>query len=115
MLVFGFLDNRFVGDFIPLLVIGCAVGLAVAWQYTGIAGAAARFGVTVTGDLALCAYSLAVNFGMSIAPTGWWSQQQTAAFVRAQERVGSVLGVRRFRRSSYTGTSCRDPDPLARS
>lgn len=40
----------------------------------------------------LSAYSLAANFGMSITPTGWWSSQQTAAYVRAQERVGSLLG-----------------------
>ena len=55
------------------------------------AGAAARR-VAVTGIALLCAYSVAVNFGMSIVPTGWWSQQETAAFVRAQQRVASALG-----------------------
>ncbi len=90
LLVFGFLDNRFVAEFLPLLVIGSAVGLPVAWQYLGSQGTSARF-CAVGAISLLAAYSLAVNFGMSITPTGWWSSQQTAAFVRAQERVGSVL------------------------
>ena len=33
LLVFGFLDNRFVGDFLPLLVLGSAVGVPVFWDY----------------------------------------------------------------------------------
>ena len=91
LLVFGFLDNRFIGDFLPLLMIGSAVGLAVVWQYAGCGEASVRW--CAVGAMALlCAYSVAVNLGMSVTPTGWWSQQQTTAFVRAQERVGSAIG-----------------------
>jgi len=91
LLVFGFLDNRFVGDFLPLLVIGSAVGLPVVWQYLGSQGHWAQWCAVGVISL-LSAYSLAVNVGMSITPTGWWSSEQAAAYVRAQERVGSVLG-----------------------
>ncbi len=91
LLIFGFLDNRFVGDFLPLLVIGSAVGLAVVWRYAGGRGRAARR-ITVAAVSVFSAYSVAVNFGMSVVPTGWWSQQQATAFVRAQERVASALG-----------------------
>ena len=91
LLVFGFLDNRFVGDFVPLLVIGSAAGLAIVWQYVGTRGAAVRR-LTVTGIAVLCVYSVAVNFGMSAVPNGWWPREQTAAFVRAQERVASIVG-----------------------
>jgi hypothetical protein len=90
LLVFGYLDNRFVGDFLPLLIIGSAVGLAVAWQYVGAQGTWARW-CAVGAISLLSAYSLAANFGMSITPTGWWSSQQAAAYVRAQERVGGAL------------------------
>jgi hypothetical protein len=91
LLVFGFFDNRDIGDYIPVLVIGSAVGLAVVWQYLGRRGSATRR-LAVTGMALLCAYSIAVNFGMSVFPNGWWTQQQTAAFVRAQERVTSAVG-----------------------
>jgi hypothetical protein len=91
LLVFGFFDNRFVGDFVPVLVIGSAVGLPVVWQYMDRSGLAARR-LAIAGMAALCAYSMVVNFGMSIVPTGWWSQQQTAAFVHAQQRVASIVG-----------------------
>ena len=86
ILIFGFLANRFVGDFVPLLIIGSAVGLAVVWQYATLLGRSLQW--TAVGVVALLsAYSIAVNFGMSITPNGWWSPQQTAAFVRAQERA----------------------------
>jgi hypothetical protein len=91
LLVFGFLDNRFVGDFVPLLVIGSAVGLPVVWQFAGDKSPSLRW--CAGGVMALlCVYSVAVNFGMSIVPNGWWSQQQTAAFIRTQERVAGVVG-----------------------
>ncbi len=91
ILIFGFFDNRFVGDFVPFLVIGSAVGLGIVWQYVTSRGRSVRW--TVVGVVVLLsAYSIAVNFGMSVTPNGWWSQQQTAAFVRAQERVGDVIG-----------------------
>ena len=85
ILIFGFIDNRFVGDFVPLLAIGSAIGLPVAWQSVTSRGWSIRW-TAVTVVVLLSVYSIAVNFGMSITPNGWWSPQQTAAFVRAQER-----------------------------
>jgi hypothetical protein len=91
LLIFGFLDNRFVGDFLPALIIGSAVGLPVAWQYVGRLGHWAR-GCVLGIVVLLSVYSVAVNFGMSVTPNGWWSPQQTAAFVHAQERMARILG-----------------------
>lgn len=91
LLIFGFLDNRFVGDFLPVLMIGTAVGMAVAWQYAASLGRWARgcfLGIVVLVSV----YSVAVNFGTSVTPNGWWSPQQAAAFVHAQQRMAGLLG-----------------------
>ena len=89
--LFGFLLLIIVSAIVLLLAIGSAVGLAVVWQYVGSRGTLARW--SLVGAIALLtAYSLAANFGMSITPTGWWSSEQAAAYVRAQDRVGGVLG-----------------------
>jgi hypothetical protein len=91
LLAFGFLDNRFVGDFLPLLVLGSAAGIAVVWEYLEVRGPRpAR--IAVGAISLLCIYGVVANFGMSITPTGWWSHKQAAGFVRAQQTVGNVIG-----------------------
>ena len=91
LLVFGFMDNRFVGDFLPLLVLGSAVGVAVLWERVRSRGPY-QPQIAVGAVSLLCVYGVAANFGMSVTPTGWWHVEQTTNFVRARQSVGNVIG-----------------------
>ncbi len=92
LLVFGFVDNRFVGDFMPFLIVASAVGVWKMWSL------ARHWGRGFQLTLATCAvllafYGVVANVAMAATPTGWWSDQQAAAFVREEVAVTHTLGV----------------------
>ncbi len=91
ILIFGFLDNRFLGDFVPLLVVGSAVGIASLWRRLDGRGRVAR-DVVVGVAFVLGVFGIAANVALASTPTGWWSSWQVLHFVEFQNSVGDVTG-----------------------
>lgn len=91
ILIFGFLDNRFLGDFVPFLVLGSAVGAVDLWRrLDGARSATRRIAVGLIAALGL--FGIVANMGIASTPTGWWTSKQALGFVKFQKSVGGLTG-----------------------
>lgn len=92
ILVFGFLTERFVGDFFPLLVLGSALGMASLWNRLQRCNRRLRL-VALGVVAALSLFSVAANTALASTPTGWWSDSQAHRFVQFQKAIGDFIGL----------------------
>ncbi len=91
ILVFGFLDDRFLGDFLPFLVLASSVGIIDVWRrLEGRRPQARRLALGAVAILGL--FGIAVNLAISITPSGWWTPAQTLRFVDFQKSVSDLTG-----------------------
>ena len=91
ILVFGFLDDRFLGDFVPFLVVGAAVGMVDIWRR--LEGRRLRIRQSALGIVVIVTlFSVAANTAMASTPTGWWSKDQALRFVEFQKSVSDLTG-----------------------
>ena len=91
ILLFGFFDNRFVGDFVPFLILGAVIGSV------GLSTRLSRTtrwlqGAMLALVLVLGVFGVAANTAMAITPTGWWSSNQVIRFVEFQQSVSRIVG-----------------------
>ena len=91
ILIFGYLDNRFLGDFVPFLVVGSAIGMVDLWRRLQGSGQRVRAAV-VAVLVVLGLFGVVANTAMASTPTGWWSTQQILRFVEFQKSVGDLTG-----------------------
>ena len=82
----GYIATRYLGDFLPFLVIASAVGLVgtVGWL-DGRSRRARRGWVATIGLLA--GLSIAINLALASSPGQDWTTTQTGNFVRAQRAL----------------------------
>jgi hypothetical protein len=86
VLVWGYIANRYLSDFMPLLILAAALGLADLCQR--FAGRTRRAAVTMmAGVVVLCAVEVFINVGVAATPDGAWSVPQAKNFVAAQLAV----------------------------
>ncbi len=91
ILIFGFLDDRFLGDFLPFLVLASSVGMVDVWRrLEGRRPQARRLALGAVAVLGL--FGIAVNLAISITPSGWWTPAQTLRFVDFQKSVSDLTG-----------------------
>ncbi len=91
ILIFGWIYDRYLADFLPFLVLGAAVGLVDAWRrLEGRSRQVRASAVAVVAVLALV--SIAINLGIAITPTDTWSQDQLLHYVQFQKRISDVSG-----------------------
>ncbi len=110
ILIFGFLDERFLGDFIPFLVLASCAGLVDLWHR--LEGSRGTRRVLTFGCVALFGlWSVVATLGISVTPTGWWSNAQTHRFVETQKSVDDALGIK-FGAGVMRGTKLPTSAPL---
>jgi hypothetical protein len=86
VLVWGYIAERYLADFLPLLVVASAVGLVDIWRR--INGRSPRFRwLTLTAIAALAAFSVVANVAAAITPEGPWTSAQVNRFVSIQHLV----------------------------
>jgi hypothetical protein len=91
MLVYGTIYERFLGDFMPLLVLASAIGLVDIWIRIADKRRSVRTLVpAAVGALAL--FGFVANMGIAVAPQIGWTQTQAINFVRAQRAASDVTG-----------------------
>ena len=90
MLVYGAIYERFLGDFMALLILASVIGLVDIWCRLDHKRRSVRILVPGIGVLAL--FGFVANMGIAIGPQGGWSQTQLAHYVQAVRDFGDITG-----------------------
>lgn len=97
LLLWGYIANRYLADFVPFLALAGAVGLAGVW--TAVEGRhrsgrsvrnAGRVALTLVTAIGL--FTIATNVAIAVEPNEEWSGTQLVNYVRAQKAVSDLTG-----------------------
>jgi hypothetical protein len=91
LMVYGWIYERFVSDFLPLLVLAAMIGLIDVWRRFDARSRATRRWV-FAGVGALGLFGFWANMGFSITPVSNWTQTQLTSFVRVQRDLSDITG-----------------------
>jgi hypothetical protein len=93
VLLWGYISERYMADFMPLLVLASGVGLIDVWRR--LAGRPERTRRRVLGVIiGLGVYCIAANLAIAAGPVAQWTQTQSAGFVLVQRTLSiQSLGV----------------------
>ena len=91
LLVWGYIAPRYLGDFVPFLVLAGAVALVDILRRLDEARRIVRISV-LSGISVVALYSIAANFGMAVVPNDQWSQTQALNYVQTQKALSDVSG-----------------------
>lgn len=86
VLLFGSLSNRYLADFLLLLVLGSAIGTVFLWERAERRSRRVRVAV-VAIVIALGTYGMVVNVGLAVAPKTSWSSVQRNDYHRFERSV----------------------------
>jgi hypothetical protein len=93
VLIFGYIAERYVADFLPLVALASMIGLVDVWRRMDGTGRRARvLGVATIALLGV--FGVWVNVGGAVTPAGLWTSVQAKAFVEAQRTLGGTPAVR---------------------
>jgi hypothetical protein len=91
LMLWGYIGPRYLGDFVPFLVLASAVGVADIFRR--LEGRRRRVRVAfVTFIAALALFSIVANIGMGIVPNEEWTSTQALNYVSAQKAISDVTG-----------------------
>lgn len=91
MLIYGTIYERFLGDFMPLLVLGGAVGMVDIWHR--LVSDRRRLRIIVLAALGILAvFGFVANTGIAIAPQDDWTQIQADHYIRTQQAISDTTG-----------------------
>jgi Bacterial Ig domain len=91
LLIYGSIFDRFLGDFMPLLVLASTIGIVDLWQRLG--GGRRLVRVLFLGTLGVLAlFGFVANMGIAVAPQVFWTQTQADHFVRAEQVMSNLTG-----------------------
>jgi hypothetical protein len=90
LLIYGSIFERFLGDFMPVLVLGSALGVVDLW---GRLSGRFRSGRILVSTIAVAAlFGFVANVGIAVAPQLYWTESQSRNYVHAAEVVSNVTG-----------------------
>lgn len=91
LMLWGYIGPRYLGDFVPFLVLASAVGLADIFRR--LEGRRRRMRVASVAVIALLAlFSISANIGMAIVPNEEWAGSQAFNYVSAQKTISDLTG-----------------------
>jgi hypothetical protein len=91
MLIYGTVYERFLADFLPILVLASAIG--VVDIYRRLDGRTRRPRVLVPAAVGLLAlFGFVANMGIAITPQSSWTQTQADHYVRAELDLSDLTG-----------------------
>ncbi len=89
--LFGVVYERYLGDLMPILILGASIGMVDVW--TRLSSARRRTRVTaVVAVGVLAVFGFVANMGIASTPITGWSETQTHNFVEAQRAIGGITG-----------------------
>ena len=93
VLLFGYVAERYLADFLPFLVLASTIGLVDIWRRFDGRSRRARV-LCVLAVSVLGVFGIWANLGAAITPSGLWTSTQANAFVAAQRSLGGTPAVR---------------------
>ena len=92
VLLIGYIADRYLADFLPLLALGSMIGLVDVWRR--LQGASRRWRtVAVAVVTALGVFGVWANVGAALTPSALWTPAQAERFVQFQQSVsGGSIG-----------------------
>ncbi len=91
LLLWGYISPRYLGDFLPFLVLASAVAMADIWRR--LDGRKRSMRVGALGIVTVLAFFMIVaNIGISITPNEEWNTTQVLHYVEAQKAISDVTG-----------------------
>jgi len=91
VLVWGYLDNRYVGDLLPVLIVASVVGMCDVWRR--IDGRKFRLRRAAVAAVAVLAvFGIWANVGIASTPTTSWSTARVAHYVALQKTISDLTG-----------------------
>lgn len=93
VLVWGYIANRYLSDFLPFLFLASCVGLVDVWHRVKVRRRRARKRILVAVCL-LAALSIAINLGIASTPadSSAWQGARVQNYVHLQESISSFTG-----------------------
>lgn len=91
VMIFGWILERYVADFLPFLILASMIGMVDIWDRLRGRSRTVRCVVpTAVGLLAL--FGFVANVGSSIVPTANWTQVQANHYVAVEQALSDVTG-----------------------
>jgi hypothetical protein len=91
VMIFGWVLERFVADFLPLLILSAMIGMIELWRrLEGRTRRARSLSVTAVAVLAL--FGIWANLGFASTPNRNWTSTQLTNYVTAQQSISNVTG-----------------------
>lgn len=92
LLLWGYIAPRYLGDFVPFLVLASAIAMVDIWRR--LEGAALKRRIIAGLTIAVVAfYSIVANIGMATTPNEEWTTTQVLNYAQAQKSVSDLTGV----------------------
>ncbi len=86
VVVWGYISQRYIADFMPFFIVASAVGMIEVWRLLEGRSRRAR-GWALGGLSALAAYGVAANVAVAAFPVPQFTQTQLAGYVSAQQSL----------------------------
>ena len=90
-MIFGWIYNRYLADFLPFLILGAAIGVVDIWGRLPDRRRQARVFVACL-FVGVALMEIAANTAVSVTPSGQWTPEQTVHYVEAQHLVSDLTG-----------------------
>ena len=91
VMIYGWIENRFLADLLPLLIVAATVGVVDVWRRLEGGRRWVRY-LTLAIVTALGAFGIAANVGMAITPQATWSGNQILRYVQFQKTLSDLTG-----------------------
>jgi hypothetical protein len=91
IMVYGWITERFVADFLPLLILSSMIAMITAWRWLQDRSKKIRAAL-VSGTILLALVGLVANIGFSITPDSSWTQTQYTNYLTVQRDLSNVTG-----------------------
>ncbi len=91
VLVYGWIYERFVADFMPLLILASMIGLIDLWRRIGVCSHRVRVAIPVAAGV-LALWSFWANMGYTVSPQQTWDQAQSSNYVRTAVSLSDLTG-----------------------
>jgi hypothetical protein len=89
-LFLGYFAPRFLGDFLPLLALGGAIGMVEVWRGRHLPVLIRR--IIVAAVVVLALFSMAVNVALAVAPTTEWTPTQATNYINTVKTISDHTG-----------------------
>ena len=91
MLIYGTVYERFLADFMPLLILASSIGMVDVWHRLDGRRRPPRI-LIPAGIAVLALFGFVANMGIAIAPQQGWDQAQTDHYVQTAQTLSNITG-----------------------